>query len=131
MYNLNKITAVVVGAIISLIDSTEYKPESELYNECNNIIGYKNNKIIIANECLIRLYSVVPESKNTNASGICEITTASKSGAVTGSMIIRVEVDDLGYGFKSPTVSFSSETIIDNISDNSEAIIAALKTIIK
>lgn len=130
MYIFNKITAIAVGAIISLIESTEYDTKTELYDGGDNVIGYKNTKILMTGECLIRLYTIVPYDNNLNSTGTCEVTTTSKDGAETGSMIIRVEVDDLNDGFKSPVVKFTSDAIADNILDSSEAIIAALKTVI-
>lgn len=130
MYNLNKLVSVAVSAIISLIDATEYDTRTEIY-DVGKIVGYKNKKILIADECLIRIFSVVPEDNNKNGAGTCEITTTAKDGSETGSMKIHVEVDDHGYGFRSPTISVETDAIIDNISDSTEAIIAALKTIIK
>ena len=128
MSMLNKITGIAAAAIISLIERTEYTSASEVYSKSNKLVGYKNNKILIADECLIRLYSIVEENA-PRSSGNCEITTVSKDGDITGSMIIRVEVDDFGYGFRSPSVS-TSDVIVDRINDNAEAIINALKSVI-
>ena len=129
MYIFNKITAIAVGALISLIDATKYESVTEVYDSGDNIIGYKNTKILMTGECLIRLYTIIPYDNNKNATGVCEITTTAKDGSETGSMKIHVEVDDHGYGFRSPIISVS-DAIIDNINDNSEAIVNALKSVI-
>ncbi len=130
MYMFNKIVATAVGALISLINETEYETSTEIYDGGDNVIGYKNFRILITSDCLIRLYTVIPYENNLNNIGTCEITTTSKDGAETGSMMIRVEVDDINGGFKSPVISFTTDAIADNILDSSGVIVDALKTII-
>jgi len=129
MYTFNKISAVAVGALISLIAETEFQTSTEIYDGENQIIGWRNKKILMTNNCLIRLHTVVPNSTHLDSFGDCEITTTNKEGSATGSMIIRVKVNDLNDGFGGPDVS-TTHDIEDIILDNAEAIISALKTVI-
>ena len=129
MYIFNKITAVAVGALISLINATEYEVSTEIYDGENQIIGWRNKKILMTNNCLIRLHTVVPNSTHLDIFGDCEITTTNKEGSATGSMIIKVKVNDLNDGFGGPDVSITND-IEDIILDSAEDIIAALKTVI-
>lgn len=129
MYIFNKITAVAVGALISLINATEYEASTEIYDGGNQIIGWRNKKILMTNNCLIRLHTVVPNSTHLDSFGDCEITTTNKEGSATGSMIIRVKVNDLNDGFGGPDVN-TTHDIEDIILDSAEDIVSALKTVI-